>query len=52
METSELESYMLNDPHIASIYGGVVPKDMLPNNVEKPKIFIVNLDKSNKKGSH
>ena len=52
MDTSELEKYMLNDPCIASLYGGVVPKDILPEEVQKPKLYIVNLDESSKKGSH
>ena len=52
MNTEELETFMLNDPCIASVYGGVVPKDGLPVHVKKPQIFIVNLDTSDKIGTH
>ena len=52
MDTSELEQYMLKDPYISLLYGGVVPKDLLPKNSAKQKMYIVNLDKSDKQGSH
>ena len=52
MDTSELKEYMLKDPCISLMYGGVVPKDLLPKDSPKQKLYIVNLDKSNKQGSH
>ena len=52
MNTEELEQYMLNDPCIASVYGGVVAKDQLPVDVTFPSIFVVNLDTSDKVGTH
>ena len=52
MNTEELESYMKCDPCISKLMGGVVPKDLLPPPEEGVKLFIVNLDTSNKQGSH
>ena len=46
METSELKSYMINDPCISLMHGGVL------KNGPKQKMYIVNLDESNKEGSH
>ena len=52
MNTEELTAFMEDDLFISSILGGVVPKDLLPPPTKAPKLFIVNLDKSNNKGSH
>ena len=52
MDTNELLSFMENDSSIKAMMGGVIPKDLLPAPTSKPKLFIVNLDKSNEKGSH
>ena len=52
MNTEEIETYMLNDPCILSLYGGVLAKDQLPVNVKSPSMFVVNLDTSDKAGIH
>ena len=52
MDTKQLESYMTKDPEIAKLYGGVVPKDMLPLRPPRPSLYIVNQDTSDKAGSH
>ena len=43
---------MKADPFISSFYGGVVPRDGLPLQTEKPTFYIVNQDTSDKTGSH
>ena len=52
MNTLELETYMKADSLISSYYGGVVPKDLLPLQTVKPSFYVVNLDTSDKAGSH
>ena len=52
MKTEELESYMLNDPYISKVYGGVVAHDQLPLRINKPSIFIVNSDTIMLPGKH
>ena len=52
MNTNELLNFMENDSYIHSMMGDVVAKDLLPKPTNSPTLFIVNLDKSNKEGSH
>ena len=52
MDTNELLMYMKNDVYITLMMGGVMAKDLLPNPTSNPKLFILNLDKSNERGSH
>ena len=52
MRTEELQEYMLADPYIANVYGGVVALDGLPDFVRKPSIYIVNSDPSSEPGKH
>ena len=54
MTTSEIESYMLSDPYIRCCYGGVLPSNELPTHIvrNKPKLYVVNTQKSNQRGQH
>ena len=52
MNTYQLEQFMDMDTCISAISGGVLPKDLLPQQVDKPKLFIVNCDNSFNEGSH
>ena len=52
MDTNQLESYMRKDPEISKYYWGVLPKDFLPLKPERPTLYVVNQDTSDKEGSH
>lgn len=52
MNTDELETYMLNDPYISQMYGGVVALNEVPNVIKKPSVFIVNSDPNYLPGTH
>jgi hypothetical protein len=53
MNTIELIQFCVKDPHINKYFGGVMAADQLPMIVyEKPKLYIVNTDKSGESGQH
>ena len=53
MNTQQLELYMLSDPYIREVYGGVVAYDQLPILVvSRPRIFIVNTEPISEPGDH
>ena len=52
MNTNEILHFMENDEYIKSFMGGVLAKDQLPPPSYNPKLYVVNLDKSNERGSH
>ena len=52
MNGAEIEKYMLTDPFIRQIYGGVIAKDQLPFVVKRPSIYIVNTDPMALPGEH
>ena len=52
MDSNELNFYMMRDPLIKRRFIGVYPIDMIPEYFISPSILIINLDKSNEKGSH
>jgi len=52
MNTRQLEEYMMKDPYILNMYGGVVAIDQIPHQIVKPSLFIVNSDPIAFKGEH
>ena len=52
MDTDEIKEFMLKDQEIRKIFKGVYPIDLIPDYLESPSLIIVNLDSSEKKGSH
>ena len=47
-----MNELMLQDPKIKKIFKGVYPIDLIPKSLEHPSLIVVNLDSSEKKGSH
>ena len=52
MNTEEVFELMKSDKEISKIFIGVYPIDLIPQDLPKPLIIAVNLDSSEKKGSH
>ena len=52
MDSNELNFYMMKDPMIRRRFIGVYPIDMIPEYFISPSILIINLNKSNERGSH
>ena len=52
MDTSEIMDLMMKDQKIKKIFKGVYPIDLIPENLDYPSLIVVNLDSSEKKGSH
>lgn len=52
LNSLELASFMLKDPYISQMYGGVIARDQIPLYVDKPSLYIVNTDPSTESGEH
>ena len=52
MNTEEVFEMMKSDKEINKIFIGVYPIDLVPQDLPVPSIIVVNLDSSEKKGSH
>lgn len=53
MNTFQLRSAIEQDEKLSTIMGGVLPADAIPFVVaERPKIYIINTEKSSEKGEH
>ena len=52
MNTEEIFELMISDKEISKIFMGVYSIDLIPQDLPTPSIIIVNLDSSEKKGSH
>ena len=52
MDSKEIKDLMMKDQKIKKNFKGVYPIDLIPENVEYPSLIVVNLDTSEKKGSH
>ena len=52
MDTSEIMDLMMKDKKIKKNFKGVYPIDLIPENLDYPSLIVVNLDSSEKKGSH
>ena len=52
MNTEEIFDLMRSDREIRKIFMGVYAIDLIPKNLPMPSIIVVNLDSSEKKGSH
>ena len=52
MDTSEIMDLMMKDQKIKKNFKGVYPIDLIPENLDYPSLIVVNLDSSEKKGSH
>ena len=52
MNTEEIFDLMKSDREIRKIFVGVYAIDLIPKNLPIPSIIVVNLDSSEKKGSH
>ena len=52
MNTEEIFNLMQSDKEIRKKFMGVYPIDLIPNNLPIPFLIVVNLDTSEKKGSH
>ena len=52
MDSSEIKDLMMKDQKIKKIFKGVYPIDLILENLDYPSLIVVNLDSSEKKGSH
>ena len=52
MNTEEIFDLMKSDKEISKIFMGVYPIDLIPQDLPIPSIVVVNLDSSEKEGSH
>ena len=53
MRADDLQQLMLSDSTIQKIFGGIFPRDKLPDTLlKKPIIFIINTDHSRGNGIH
>lgn len=52
MNEIEIEQYMLNDKYISKYFRGVYSSDLIPTNLDKKGIYIINTDPSTLPGKH
>ena len=52
MDSNEIKDLMMKDKKIKKIFKGVYPIDLIPESLDYPSLIVVNLDTSEKKGSH
>ena len=52
MDSNEIKDLMMKDKKIKKNFKGVYPIDLIPQNLDYPSLIVVNLDSSEKKGSH
>ena len=52
MNTEEIFDLMKSDKEISKIFMGVYRIDLIPQDLPIPSIIVVNLDSSEKEGSH
>ena len=52
MDSDQIENFMKQDEMIGEIFGGVYPIDLIPTDLPRPSIIVVNQDRSTGKGTH
>ena len=52
MDSNQIENLMKQDEMISKNFCGVYPIDLIPNDLPRPSIIVVNQDKSTEMGSH
>ena len=52
MDSNQIENFMKQDEMIGEIFGGVYPIDLIPTDLPRPSIIVVNQDRSTGKGTH
>ena len=52
MDSDQIEKFMNQDEMIGKIFRGVYPIDLIPNDLPRPSIIVVNQDKSTGMGTH
>ena len=52
MDSKEIDRLAHNDSSISQMYKGCFPADVFPDLVEKDSFYVINLDTSDKPGSH
>ena len=52
MDSDEIENFMEQDEVISKDFRGVYPIDLIPNDLPRPSIIVVNQDKSTEMGTH
>ena len=52
MDSDQIETFMKQDEMISKIFRGVYPIDLIPNDLPRPSIIVVNQDNSTGMGTH